>query len=63
MADELGMDARAIREALECNDRMDFDDTRLYARTFALADAHTGKALPRAMIPAIRLAAPRSPAN
>ena len=59
MANELGMDDRAIREALERSDRLDFDDTPLYARTFALADARAGKTLPRAMIPSIRLDSPK----
>jgi hypothetical protein len=59
MADDLGMDARTIRKALQRSDRLDFDDTPLYARTHALADARAGKPLPRAMIPAIRLDSPK----
>jgi hypothetical protein len=59
MAADLGMDARAIRKALERSDRLDFDDTPLYARIYALAEARVGKPLPRAMIPSIRLDSPK----
>jgi hypothetical protein len=59
MANELDMDACAIRDALERSDRLDFDDTALYARTFALAEARAGKPLPRAMIPSIQLDSPK----
>jgi hypothetical protein len=59
MADDLGMDARAIRKALEHSDRLDFDDTPLYARIYALADARAGKPLPRAVVPSIRLDSPK----
>lgn len=59
MADDLGMDARAIRKALQRSDRLDFDDTPLYARIYALADARAGKPLPRAMVPSIQLDSPK----
>lgn len=59
LADDLGMDARSIRRALEHSDRLDFDDTPLYARVYALADARAGKALPRAMVPSIELDSPK----
>jgi len=59
MADDLGMNARAIRKALERSDRLDFDDTPLYARIYALADARAGKPLPRAMVPSIQLDSPK----
>lgn len=59
MANDLGMDDRTIREALECNDRLDFADTPLYGRIYALAEAHAGKQVPRAVIPAIRLDSPK----
>jgi hypothetical protein len=59
MADDLGMDARAIRKALQRSDRLDFDGTPLYSRIYALADARAGKTLPRAMIPSIRLDSPK----
>ena len=59
LADELDMDDRAIRKALERGDRLDFDDTDLYARVFALAEARARKPLPRAMIPGIKLESPK----
>ncbi len=59
MANDLDMDARTIRDALERSDRLDFGDTPLYVRTFALAEARAGKPLPRAMIPSIRLDSPK----
>jgi len=59
MANDLGMNARTIRKALERSDRLDFDDTPLYARIYALADARAGKPLPRAMVPSIQLDSPK----
>lgn len=55
----LGLDERAIRKALERGDRLDFDDTALYAKVFALAEARQRKPLPRAMIPGIKLESPK----
>ncbi|MGH8147553.1 MAG: DUF1615 domain-containing protein [Rhodanobacteraceae bacterium] len=59
LGNDLGMDTRSIRKALQRGDRLDFDDTALYARIYALADARAGKSLPRAMIPAIQLDSPK----
>lgn len=56
---QLGLDDGAIRDALERGDRLDFDDTDLYAKAFALAEAHERKPLPRAMIPGIKLESPK----
>ena len=56
---ELDMDERAIRKALERGDQLDFDDTTLYAKVFALAEARARKPLPRAMIPGIKLESPK----
>ena len=56
---QLGMDDRAIRQALERGDRLDFNDSALFERVFALADAHAGTPLPRARIPGIRLDSPK----
>ena len=55
----LGLDARSIRKALRRSDRLDFGDTALYARIYALADARAGKRLPRAMLPGIQLESPK----
>lgn len=59
LAPQLGMDARKIRKALERGDRLDFDDTPLHARVFALAEAKAGQPLPRAILPGIRLESPK----
>ena len=59
LSTELGMDERAIRKALERGDRLDFDDTTLHAKVFALAEARARKPLPRAMIPGIKLESPK----
>lgn len=56
---QLGMDERDIRDALERGDRLEFDDTALYAKVYALAEARAGKPLPRAMIPGIKLESPK----
>ena len=59
MSKEFGVDNRAIRKALQRGDRLDFDDTPLYARVYALADARAGKRLPRAIVPGIQLNSPK----
>lgn len=59
LSGQLGLDERAIRDALERGDRLDFDDTDLYARVFALAEAHERKPLPRAIVPGIKLESPK----
>lgn len=56
---QLGMDERAIRNALERGHRLEFDDTALYTKVFALAEARAGKPLPRAVIPGIKLESPK----
>ncbi|WP_282342149.1 DUF1615 domain-containing protein [Pseudomonas sp. PS02288] len=48
-----------IRRALNHGDSLDFEDTELYQRVFALADAKAGKALPRAVLPGITLESPK----
>ncbi|MNN16114.1 hypothetical protein D3C81_1292430 [compost metagenome] len=55
----LGMDERAIRRALEQADTLDFSESELHERVFALAEARAGHALPRAVIPGIRLDSPK----
>lgn len=59
MVNDLGMNDRSIRKALQRSDRLDFDDTPLYVRAYALADARAGKPLPRAMTPSIQLDSPK----
>lgn len=55
----LGLANNAIRDALEQGDRADFSQTRLYARVFELADQLERRALPRAVLPRIRLQSPK----
>lgn len=59
LAADLHMDDRAIRDALERGNRLDFGETDLYARVYALAEARAGKPLPRAVIPGITLESPK----
>ncbi len=59
LAPQLRLDERQIRRALERGDRLDFEDTDLYARVFALADRAAGTPLPRAMVPQIQLESPK----
>ncbi len=55
----LDLDDAEIRSALKRSDQLDFDDTALYARLFALAEARARKPLPRALLPGIRLESPK----
>lgn len=55
----LRLDAHGIRDALEHGDRLDFGETDLYARLYALAESRAGKPLPRAILPGIRLESPK----
>ncbi|KGM57806.1 lipoprotein [Lysobacter arseniciresistens ZS79] len=56
---QLGMDDGDIRDALARGDRLDFNESALFVRVFALAEARGGKPLPRAMIPGITLESPK----
>ncbi|WP_413728966.1 DUF1615 domain-containing protein [Sodalis sp. RH22] len=49
----------AIRRALEKGERLDFEETDLYRRVFALADKTQGQPLPRAILPGITLESPK----
>jgi hypothetical protein len=59
LAHRLGMDAVAIRRALELGETEEFERHRLYGGVFALADAAEGKAVPRALVPTIPLRGPK----
>ncbi|MEO8160705.1 MAG: DUF1615 domain-containing protein [Arenimonas sp.] len=59
MAWQLEMDDRQIRRDLEKSTGAKFEDTRLYQRTFALADGLEHAPLPRARVPSIRLDSPK----
>jgi hypothetical protein len=57
IAEKLELSDAAIRRDLERGAEQEFAETRLYERVFALADK--GKALPRAVVPKIRLQSPK----
>ncbi|MHC9084855.1 DUF1615 domain-containing protein [Luteimonas sp. RIT-PG2_3] len=59
LAGDLRLGDREIRNALERGHQLEFDDTELQARLYALAEARAGKPLPRAMIPGIKLESPK----
>ena len=59
LARRLGMSNREIRRDLEAGRTPEFEKSRLYARTYALADKIAGKSLPRAVLPRIRLQGPK----
>ena len=59
LGNRIGLDDRAIRDALGRGDRLDFNDTALFNRVFELAEARAGKVLQRAMIPGITLESPK----
>lgn len=59
LAGDLRMDERAIRNALERSDRLDFSDGGLHERVFAIAESRAGKSLPRAVLPDIKLESPK----
>lgn len=56
---KLDMSNAAIRRALEQGDRLDFEDTKLYKRVFALAERIERESLPRAVVPGIDLQSPK----
>ncbi len=56
---QLGLDDAGIRRALERGDDGGFERTRLWSRVFELAEAKGGSALPRAVLPQIRLQSPK----
>lgn len=56
----LGLDEAAIRDALERGSEPEFEQTKLYLRVMALADAvPPGRPVPRAMVPRIVLESPK----
>lgn len=59
LAAQLDMSESAIHSALRKGDTLEFDQTSLYERTFALAEKKTGKALPREVLPGIQLESPK----
>ena len=59
LAARLDMGERAIRNALEQGEDADFDKSRLYRRVFELAEQVERRALPRAVLPQIKLQSPK----
>jgi len=55
----IGMNNDQIRRDLSREKEQGFEETRLYARVFELADASTGKHAPRALVPRIPLNSPK----
>lgn len=59
IAPQLRLSERDIHEALEESRSRSFENTALYRRVFALADRKSGRRLPRAILPRIRLQGPK----
>jgi Protein of unknown function (DUF1615) len=59
LARQLDMGDSAIHRALMQGERADFDDSKLYARVFALAEQVERQPLPRAVLPGIALKSPK----
>ncbi|NDL63848.1 DUF1615 domain-containing protein [Acerihabitans arboris] len=55
----LDMSDAAIRRALVKGERLDFEETDLYRRVYALADKTQDQPLPRAVLPGITLESPK----
>jgi hypothetical protein len=55
----IGMDDTAIRRELERSNAEDFDRSPLLAKVFAMAQARSGQAQPRAVLPRIVLKSPK----
>jgi hypothetical protein len=55
----LGIGEREVRSALAKGDHLDFEHTALYEKVFALAERLSGRPLPRAVLPEIRLQGPK----
>jgi hypothetical protein len=63
LGNRLGLDDRAIRQALEKGETLDFERTEVYRQVFALAERTAGRALPRAALPGIKLESPKITRN
>jgi hypothetical protein len=60
LAPGLGMSASEIGHDLALESRPELEASALYRKIFAMADARNGKPLPRAVIPEIELATPKT---
>ncbi len=63
LAGKLGMSDSEIRRQLEKGDSFSFEETALYKKVYQLAEAKTGKSLPREMLPGIQLESPKITRN
>ncbi|HEY6924811.1 MAG TPA: DUF1615 domain-containing protein [Steroidobacteraceae bacterium] len=59
LSGRLDMSESAIHSALQEGKGKDFEHSQLYKRVFALADRAAGRALPRALVPSIKLHGPK----
>jgi len=59
LAERLRLRPEEIRAALEQGTTAEFERTALYGRVFALAERRSGRRLPRALVPQIRLRGPK----
>jgi hypothetical protein len=59
LARRIDLDNDEIRRDLLLEKAQGFETTRLYVRVFELADARSGKAIPRALVPRIPLHSPK----
>lgn len=59
LAGDLDLDQRAIRRDLELGRELEFEDSKLFKRVFALADQRSKAPVPRALLPNIRLESPK----
>lgn len=63
LSSQLGLDAQAIRRQLQREDRLDFNSSQLFERVYAMADRANGAALPREILPGIKLESPKITRN
>jgi hypothetical protein len=59
LASRVDLDESQIRRDLERGEDASFNKSRLYERVFELADRKQGRAVPRAVVPVIRLQSPK----
>ncbi|MET1024930.1 MAG: DUF1615 domain-containing protein [Pseudoxanthomonas sp.] len=59
LGQRLDLDDGQVRRALQQGQTLAFEETALYTRVFALADAAAGRPLPRAVLPGIALESPK----
>ena len=63
LAGKLDMSESDIHRQLQKGDSLAFEETALYKNVYKLAEAKTGKTLPREMLPGIQLESPKITRN